>query len=321
MPPRRRIPVKKLPPPEVENSTKKSPPKKSKSLNESNIFREQKWAYQLRLKSLCLSNDWFDFEMALEVSSLLLSLDIQFLHWSDYFRHAVILERVRTETSVLAFLNWALLSPLVRHDVRGNVEISTFTKRISRKIESYQDETPSDYSNFDKPRFERSLLSLQNRRVNTDMFPPGWIPVISEKSIASIISQARLYGIPTDTLRDSLLNSDEKIAESVTIFHQLGDLEINHRKVIAIARDHLVMGRNQACMDVLKSIPSHCQELSDFISLRICVLFQVKNKTELFSLSHSLFRDHHQNDPFPWMAAGLYYLLSERLDEARQFLL
>ncbi|CAF0726719.1 unnamed protein product [Didymodactylos carnosus] len=72
-------------------------------------------------------------------------------------------------------------------------------------------------------------------------------------------------------------------------------------------------------LDLCKKVLNHDPYHQDSLFIYISLLYEMKDKTELFSLGHRLARQCPEN-PISWLAVGCYYLVTKKPEPTRRYL-
>ncbi|EPZ34486.1 TPR-like protein [Rozella allomycis CSF55] len=85
------------------------------------------------------------------------------------------------------------------------------------------------------------------------------------------------------------------------------------------AERYFITGAYEDCLTTTSKILKKDPHVIDVLTLHVSVLYQLKKKNVLFQMGHELVKLYPQKG-VTWFTIGLYYLLINKLDEARRYL-
>ncbi|CAF4239918.1 unnamed protein product, partial [Adineta steineri] len=101
--------------------------------------------------------------------------------------------------------------------------------------------------------------------------------------------------------------------------YTIGLLNDNADYCINIAEKFYYNYKFRESFDLCKKVLTHNPFHQHGLFIYIALLYEMKDKTELFSLGHRLARQCPEN-PISWLAVGCYYLVTKKPEPTRRYL-
>ncbi|KAK6513978.1 anaphase promoting complex subunit cdc16 [Arthrobotrys conoides] len=120
------------------------------------------------------------------------------------------------------------------------------------------------------------------------------------------------------TTRLSKYRNSSKFDDAIALLSTQYPLADNHDIVLAKAELLYTQCRFEESLKLVKELLAKDKYNFKLYPVYIACLFEMGKKNELFLMSHDL-ADNHREEPVTYVAIGAYYMLIDRLAEARRF--
>lgn len=120
------------------------------------------------------------------------------------------------------------------------------------------------------------------------------------------------------TTRLSKYRNSTKFDDAITMLSTQYPLADNHDIVLAKAELLYTQCRFEESLKLVKELLAKDKYNFKLYPVYIACLFELGKKNELFLMSHDL-ADNHREEPVTFVAIGAYYMLIDRLADARRF--